>query len=253
MARVSIITINLNNGPGLEKTIASVGSQVLKPAEFIIIDGGSNDDTLSIISKNGNKISRWISEKDHGIYDAMNKGVDMATGEFLLFLNSGDRLADNSVLAEIDSELNQAGIIYGDLITIDHKGKKEKHKSFKQANVYSLMISTIWHPCAFIEKNLFGKFGKYNPDFRIAGDYEFFVRTILANGVKSKYVERTIAMFDTGGVSGKEENKRLMEEERERAWKLNFSDPMIEFFKEGVQLSRSRELQIGKLISRFLP
>lgn len=252
MPVLSIITINYNNKAGLQKTIASVLSQSHK-AEFIVIDGGSNDGSAEVIKQYQNSFSYSVSEADKGIYDAMNKGISKATGDYLLFLNSGDVLAGEKILEEMIPSLGTADIVYGDLITINSKGEKETHHSFEDANVYHLMISTIWHPCAFIKREAFSKCGNYNVDLKLAGDYEFFVRSILKFGASAKYVPKVISEFDLGGVSNKGENNTLMNAEREKAWELNFSEPMIRLFKESVNLYRSREYKLGKLVTKFIP
>jgi len=253
MPVLSVITINLNNKSGLQKTLASVASQTFKDIEYIVIDGGSNDGGVELIKANEKNITKWQSEPDRGIYDAMNKGIEKATGEYLLFLNSGDVLADNKIIEEIFSESQSADIIYGDLVTINEKGEKKKHKSFSDANVYNLMISTIWHPCSFIKRDIFTKYGLYNIDFKLAGDYEFFIRSVLKSGAGAKYIGKSISMFDMRGVSNKKDNRQLMDSEREKAWQLNFSEPMIDFFKKSVTLYRSREYKLGKLVTKFIP
>ena len=252
MPILSIITINYNNAIGLQKTIASVAAQSHQ-AEFIVVDGGSRDNSKEIITQNEKNISYWQSESDKGIYDAMNKGIAKAKGEFLLFLNSGDTLSGSKIVEELIPLLKDTDILYGDLITVDHKGEKEKHISFDAANVYNLMISTIWHPCAFIKREVFSKCGLYNTDLKVAGDYEFFIRAILNYGVKTRYLNKFISEFDLSGISNKNESATLMNAEREKAWVLNFSEPMIRLFKESVNLFRSREYKLGKLITKFTP
>jgi glycosyltransferase involved in cell wall biosynthesis len=239
MAVISIITINLNNKAGLQKTINSVFEQTYKNIEYIIIDGASTDGSVKLIEENRAKIKFWQSESDKGIYDAMNKGIAKASGDYLLFLNSGDVLADNKIIDEINTQLQTYDIVYGDLIAVNDKNEKEYHKSFSEMTLENLMISTLWHPCCFIKRELFNKYGLYNTEFKLAGDYEFFVRAILK--------------FDKTGISNQQKNEVLMNEEREKAWKLNFSDILIDCFKESVNLQRSSEYKIGKLVTKFIP
>ncbi len=252
MPVISIITINYNNKIGLKKTLESVIGQSCKNIEYIVIDGGSKDGSFDLINLNAKNISYWQSESDNGIYDAMNKGIAKAKGEYLLFLNSGDTLAHNKIIEEIIPVIQNMDIVYGDIIIVNEKNEKKAHKSFEQANVANLMISTIWHPCSFIKRELFIKYGLYNTDFKLAGDYEFYIRSILKYGVTSKYINKSIAEFDSGGISHQKENEALMNDEREQAWKLNFSDVMINFFKKSVSLSRSSEYKIGKLVAKFI-
>ena len=118
MPKLSVITINFNNAIGLEKTIKSVIEQKFTDFEFVIIDGDSSDGSKEIIKKYSNKISYWVSEKDKGIYNAQNKGIERAIGEYCLFLNSGDYLVDTTVFQTVFSEKRTQDIIYGDMITV---------------------------------------------------------------------------------------------------------------------------------------
>jgi glycosyltransferase involved in cell wall biosynthesis len=251
MPLLSVITINLNNKEGLKKTIKSVISQTFDGIEYIVIDGGSHDGSVDILKENAVKLSHWESAADKGIYDAMNKGIAKATGKYLLFLNSGDVLSENTILSEISEFLTDTDVLYGDLISMEADGKKKFHQSFDEADVNELLLSTIWHPCAFIKRDLFDRYGLYNSDFKLAGDYEFFIRVILKHGATSKHISKYITEFDTTGISHKKDNEELMNKEREIAWRLNFTEVMIDFFKEGLRLSRSRELKLGSMITKL--
>lgn len=252
MFTLTVITINYNNNRGLRKTMESVRSQTYKGFEYIIVDGGSTDGSVDYINENLDIVAFWLSERDKGIYHAMNKGIRQSGGEYLLFLNSGDVFANESVLKEI-LPLLKADIVYGDLVTVSKNEKRKNHKSFTNANVENLMVSTIWHPCSFICKNLFNAHGLYNEEFKLAGDYEFFIRVIIKYDASTYYCGKVIAEFDIEGVSNKAENVKLMDRERELSWELNFSDPIIEMFKTKVQLLRSGEYKLGKIIAKFLP
>lgn len=252
MQTLTIITINYNNCEGLRKTMQSVKSQNFKGYEYIVVDGGSTDGSINVIKENLDIVAFWLSERDNGIYHAMNKGIRKANGEYLLFLNSGDTLATDSILKEM-LQLLKSDIVYGNLITTNKDRKKQTHISFSEANVENLMISTIWHPCAFIRKKLFLEFGFYNEGFKLAADYEFFIRAIIKHDASAHYCDKAIAEFDTGGVSNNPENAKLMEVERELSWKLNFSDAIIEMFEKKVQLIRSSEYRLGKKITKFFP
>lgn len=252
MTLLSVITVNLNNKAGLQKTIQSVQSQQSKQLEHVIIDGASTDGSVELLKSLNDPQCNWISEKDMGIYDAQNKGVLRSKGKYTLFLNSGDVLASSNVINEIIPLLGDADILYGDLIT-NENGKKTEHKSFDLADVSNLMLSTIWHPCAFIKRSLFESSGLYNTEFKLAGDYEFFVRSILKDGAKAVHIHKFISEFDMSGQSNLKENEVLLLAERERAWYNNFSDAAVESFKKSVSLERSREYKWGKRISKFFP
>lgn len=250
MNTVSIITINYNNAEGLEKTIKSVIRQKEVTAEFIVIDGGSTDKSVNTIKSNSEYITSWISEADNGIYEAQNKGIWKATGNYCLFLNSGDTLSTDTVLKDVSPWLGAYDIVYGDLIT-ESQGKRERHVSPKNADVYQFMISTLWHPATFIKRGLFQTFGTYRTDFKIAGDYEFFIRSILKGGASTKHIPVTVAVFDLGGVSNSQHAATLQEQERKKSWELNFSKPVIKLFEEKTRLMRSREYRWGKWFTRL--
>jgi glycosyltransferase involved in cell wall biosynthesis len=253
MSLLSVITINYNNLEGLKKTFDSVFGQTEKQFEYIVIDGGSTDGSVDLIRQDKERIAYWISEPDKGIYDAMNKGIEKASGEYLLFLNSGDLLADRDTLEKALPELGKEDIVYGNIVTVSVNGAKKYLESFDEAGVYNLLMSTIWHPAAFIRKDLFSRCGRYSTELKMASDYEFFIRSILMYGATCRHISQYIAVFDLGGVSNQKKNEEEMKAERELAWKLNFSDVMIGFFKEYAKIYRSGEYKLGKMITRFLP
>lgn len=251
MPVLSIITINYNNKTGLEKTIASVISQTTKDIEFVIIDGGSTDGSLDVIKKHEKEIAHWTSEKDKGIYNAQNKGILKATGEYCLFLNSGDILASDNVLNSVIPQLKQVDIVYGDLVTIDNKGTREELVSPDILDVPLFMVSTLWHPTAFIKRDLFSKYGLYNEEFKITGDYEFFIRSILKNNASTKHISVPVSVFDLTGISNSANTEAQHNIERKKSWLLNYSAPEIEAFEKYTQLLRSREYKIGRLVNKF--
>ncbi len=252
MKRISVITINFNNATGLEDTIKSVVDQKGLDFEFLVIDGGSADASREIIEKYKSNISYWISEKDNGIYHAQNKGILKAKGEYCLFLNSGDVFADATVLQKVNAELKDVDILYGDIITRDKTGKTNYLNSPEKIGVYEMMISTLWHPSAFIKKELFEKLGLYDEAFKVAGDYEFFVRSILKHNVVTRHIHLAIALFDLGGISNTPRMQELQSIERKKSWELNFSEPVIEVFENNTRLLRSREYKLGKLAMKIL-
>jgi len=235
--KVSVITINYNNAQGLQKTVDSVISQTFKDYEFIVIDGCSTDGSVDIIKKNEGKISYWVSEKDGGIYNAQNKGAKKATGEYCLFLNSGDCLAEETTLENVVKQLDK-DIVYGDLWIENAKGERTKVGSPDVLGVYHFMISTLWHPCSLIKRSLFEKYGYYNESFKITGDYEFFIRVILKNKVSYRHISVPISIFDTSGTSNRPENQLLEKEERKKSWALNYSGLFVKIFEKYTKFKR---------------
>ncbi len=252
MKKISIITINYNNAHGLERTIKSVVGQLECDMEFIIIDGGSTDGSVDLIKTNALNVHYWVSEKDCGIYHAQNKGTLKATGEYCLVLNSGDVFANEMVLNNFGKEMSGEDIIYGNIITRNKDGIETYLTSPEKLDVSHFIISTLWHPSAFIKRNLFDKFGFYNESFKITGDYEFFIRVILKFNASTKYLKKPVCIFDLGGVSNSADMVKLQLTERKKSWELNFSKILIETFEKHTQLKRSREYKLGKLVINIL-
>ena len=209
--KLSIITINLNNASGLDETIKSVKSQSFKDKEHIIIDGSSSDNSVKIIEKYKLNLSQWVSEKDSGIYNAMNKGIALAEGEYLLFLNSGDTLYSENTLSQIS--WNVADIIYGNMLILE-KGASRIGLMPKILSRKHMVRDTLWHPVSFIRKEVFHKFGLYDESLRIVGDYDFFLKNIIKNKVSYLHSGQVIAVFNTEGMSSDPINREKLLKER---------------------------------------
>jgi glycosyltransferase involved in cell wall biosynthesis len=201
--KLSIITINLNNNLGLKKTIDSVLSQEFKDFEFIIVDGGSKDGSLDLIKDNSAKITSWISEPDTGIYNAMNKGILIAQGEYLQFLNSGDCLVEATTLEKIFNSHRSADILYGNINNVSCS----RIITYKvpEANNISLNYffnNTIPHPAAFIARRLFQE-SLYDEKYKFAADKKFFIEKIIKGNCTLEYFDQMIVNFDTRGISSR--------------------------------------------------
>ncbi len=250
MPLISVITINYNNAAGLQKTIESVVSQTFQDFEFIVIDGKSTDDSVNVI-KQHSRITYWVSEMDKGIYDAQNKGILKSNGQYLLFLNSGDILADNEVLLKVSAYLEgNKSLYYGNLIL--QKGSlKEQHLASKIIDMDFMLNSTFWHPCVFIKSELFKTFGLYNTSFKIAGDYEFFIRCLLNPSTSVEYINEFITIFDGNGISNDATQNDIQSREREKAWKLNVSEPVYDSLKKQNSFSRSKYATVINLFQKI--
>jgi len=228
MPILSIITINFNNAEGLEKTINSVVSQLFQDFEYLVIDGGSNDNSVNVIKQN-NRINYWESKKDGGIYDAMNKGILNASGQYLLFLNSGDYLCEN-VLQNVFKEKQTKDIIYGNM-KINWGGSKVTEGFMpNQITIEHMVKDTLWHPVSFIKKELFDKFGLYNTNYKIVADYDFFFKTIIMNKVSTYHLNVFISEYNVEGLSSLPSNKKKEKIERLQVLKSYFSDEAIHSF-----------------------
>ncbi|SBW08034.1 conserved hypothetical protein [uncultured Dysgonomonas sp.] len=201
--KISIITVSFNTSDVIEKTIQSVINQIYPNIEYIIIDGGSTDGTADIIRKYANKITFWISEPDKGIYDAMNKGIDKANGEWINFMNAGDYFANNNVLTEIfngNSYDHSIGVIYGDSIGVKEGNVYVYEKPvpfFKQKNY--IQSKGISHQSMFVN-SFIAKEIKFDLNLLICADFDMAYK-IFNLGKKYHYIGIPIAYFESGGIS----------------------------------------------------
>ena len=287
--KLSIITINYNNAEGLRKTLASVASQTYADIEHIIVDGGSTDGSVEIIREyavneairlEGNKAIRqessedndtvpnrpiaqspdrheirWVSEPDKGIYNAMNKGIRMATGEYIQILNSGDILAADDVTERMMAALkenvkqqhqqqntnnhsvmeqhtitanennalsphrliasspieNCSAIFYGNMIKVNASGKVVGKSGYTEYSLRQFYSSTLNHDCAYIRRDLFEEYGLYDENLKIVSDWKWYLQAIGLGRVKPVYVDIDVTIFDDGGISETQLDKRAVE------------------------------------------
>lgn len=219
--KLSIITINFNNSEGLYRTMKSVFSQTRKDFEYCVVDGKSVDNSVEIIKSFGNDVLtsfHWISERDSGIYNAMNKGIRMSNGEYLLFLNSGDWLYDENVVSEfLDKDWKQ-DIIDGNVFVLyDNRGMVDLSPNDSEADFDFFFHYSLWHQSAFIRKDAFERFGYYDESFRIVSDWDFFMRSICFMNASYRHWDRTVAFYPFDGISSVKENEAMKKNERERA------------------------------------
>ncbi len=225
--KLSIITINFNNAAGLKRTFESVVAQTYDDFEYIVIDGDSNDGSKELINKYTSKISYSISEKDKGIYNAMNKGLNKAKGEYVLFLNSGDCLINSEILNKVAPYLIQTGIVYGDGLFFKNDGTSEMIRIPEVLDMKHFSKTSLFHPSSFIRKELFDKFGPYNEENKIVSDWEFFLKTIIINKASTKKIDRVISVAEDGGMSRDERNRALVYGEVDQRLKVYFSEDEI--------------------------
>lgn len=199
--RISIITVCFNAETDIEKTILSVLSQTYRDIEYIVIDGKSTDNTVNLIKKYENQLTYWNSEKDRGIYDAMNKGIDIATGDWILFMNAGDVFHSNNVVQQIFSQKysEDIGIIYGD-VELDFGITGKMIRSLKSFNNNDCVITELCHQGVLTKASVLKEL-KYDLNFRIMSDINSFVQ-IHKKGYKHQYVPIVFSTFEaTKGVS----------------------------------------------------
>ena len=198
--KVSIITINYNNQSGLQRTIDSVTSQSFSDIEWIVIDGDSKDGSRELIEKYKKHFAYWVSEHDGGIYQAMNKGVEHASGDWLLFLNSGDWLFDNDVLSKVFDTQHDADILYGDVMYHwpDARGMQLEQKP-DSLSLYYFYTDTLCHQATFYKSEIF-KTHRYNENYRICSDWALYIQ-LLTEGYKFLHLPICITNFPQDGIS----------------------------------------------------
>ncbi len=228
--KLTIITINLNNSIGLKKTIESVERQLTNNIEFIVIDGDSSDDSKDIIEHHAKNIHKILIEKDKGPYDAMNKGIKMASGEYLLFLNSGDVLFKNN-LKNCITQLTDFDLFFFDVEVIGKNGKYIQQIS--DPSFHFLTEGHIIHQGVVFKKTLFEKIGLYDLQFFIASDYDFLLKSIFKFKCSCHIIHQTLTTYDdVEGISSISENQKKLKAERYKALSNTFPLPIIEVLKE---------------------
>lgn len=215
---LSIITVNYNNALELERTLLSVFHQSYTNFEYIVIDGGSTDESLSIIQKYKNQISHCTSESDTGIFNAMNKGVEVAKGEYLLFLNSGDILTSSKALSDfIGHEKFKGDIIYG-----DYKFKSGEKVYPDMLYPSYFMRSSLPHQSTLFNKSVFEKIGGYDETYAIISDRAFYLKCFLSDQFQFTHIAYFLTLFDLEGVSNNIDYRKKKIEEDERMFKSEY-------------------------------
>ena len=255
--KLSIITINYNNAEGLRKTLASVTAQTYRSIEHIIVDGGSTDDSVEVIEEYVSKVERgetrvksvvWTSERDNGIYNAMNKGIRKATGSYIQILNSGDIIAADDITERMIMEVEKnvyPSILYGNMLKDFGKGKIVKDTCgsdmYTPESFLYFYKGTLNHDCAYIRRDLFEKYGLYNEEMKICSDWEWYVKAIALGGEKPVYTNIDVTVFDMNGVSesGGKNAELIKKERREYLEKIlpptilhdynNFAFPILQY------------------------
>ena len=211
-SKISIITVCLNCEELIERTIKSVIDQTYANVQYIIIDGGSTDNTLNIIKKYENKIDVVLSERDDGIYDAMNKGIKIATGDLVYFLNGGDFFYNDLVIENVLYNLDQnndCDILYGDWIYYGNNGTKLN--SGYRRDKYEIMWKGINHQAIFTRRSVFEEDGYFDKKYEIYGDYDWLLRSIIKYKRQIRYINSPIVYYLWGGKSMNAGNKYIYE------------------------------------------
>jgi len=203
--KVSIITVVYNNVKYIGESIESVLSQDYHPVEYIVIDGGSTDGTLDVVEKYRDKISVFLSEPDDGIYDALNKGINIATGDVIAILHSDDLFCGECVVSDMVKRMSdtKSEFCFSDMVIVD--SVSDKVLRYYMAGYFSRwMFRMGWmppHPTCFINKSLFDEFGLYSLKYKVAGDFDFLLRIFYKRDIHWSYLDRVTVKMRQGGVS----------------------------------------------------
>jgi len=237
--RVSIITVVWNNKETIKDAIDSVLDQTYKDIEYIIIDGASTDGTVDIVKSYGDKITKFISEPDKGLYDAMNKGIALATGDIVGILNSDDMYASSDIIEKIVYEFENKNIdsLYGDLVYVSENDTSKVVRYWKSKEYKKGLFQKGWHPAHptfFVKKEIYNRYGVFNINFKIAADYELMLRFLEKYQITSSYINEIFVKMRLGGASN-QSIKNIIKANLEsyRAWKINelYINPFVFLLK----------------------
>lgn len=204
--KVSIITVSFNSAKTIADTIESVLGQDFPQIEYIVVDGGSSDGTVEIIKRYEDRIAHWVSEKDRGMYDAMNKGIALATGDVIGILNSDDVYINTHVVSEL-MELMQAKrtqVVFADLILVDQDNPQKVLRYYDSGHFHPNKFKYGWmpaHPTVFVKRELYEAVGKFSTTYQIAADYEMLIRILAIQRAPYAYLPKPVVRMRSGGAS----------------------------------------------------
>ncbi len=229
--KISIITATFNSASTIEDSLLSVINQDYENKELIIIDGGSSDETLSIIEKYKSAVSIIISEKDNGIYDALNKGISLATGDIIAILHSDDFYIHNHVLSKVIETFiaHKSESVYGNLIYVDRIDTNSIIRKWISGNYKHGKFIQGWmppHPAFFVKKQCYDIYGKFNLSLRSSADYELMLRFLHKHKISTAYLNDFLVKMRIGGQSNVTLKNRIKANREDKlAWKLNNIKP----------------------------
>ena len=204
--KISLVTVTFNSANTLQDTIDSVMRQDYKDIEYVIVDGASKDGTVDVIHANANRLTKWISEPDRGIYDAMNKGLRMTTGDVVGIINSDDFYHDTTVLSAVAKAFEDPAIdaVFGDLVFVDPANLTKVVRKYSSRNWHPGKFALGFmpaHPTFFVRRKYYEQFGLFKTDYKIAADYELLIRFLYVHKLRYRYLPITMVTMRKGGVS----------------------------------------------------
>jgi glycosyltransferase involved in cell wall biosynthesis len=251
--KISIITVSFNSSSTIRDTIESILSQTYSNIEYIVVDGGSRDKTIDVLKDQEPKFNgrmHWVSEKDSGIYDAMNKGIMATTGDVIGILNSDDLYNDTKVIEAVMNEFKQNpsfDIVYGDLVYVKNNNINEVVRNWKSSSYYNSFFengNVPPHPSLFVKKKVYEKAGHLNLDFKLASDYEFMLRIFKKHQFTSNYINKVIVRMRLGGVTNKsfsniiKQNIEILKAWNHNGLKVPFFLILLRFWKRLIQFTK---------------
>jgi glycosyltransferase involved in cell wall biosynthesis len=224
--KVSVITAVRNGAATIAHTLRSVAEQKFAAIEHVIVDGASTDGTVEVVRRHKPSLGAFISERDAGVYDAFNKGLAAATGDLVGFLNAGDRYVDERAIEKLVTAIESSGAdaVFADVAIVDPATgavlRRFRSTTFSAAKIsYGYMPA---HPTLFVRRAVFERFGKFDPSYKIAGDFEFVCRAFGRGGISYAYVPETLVYMEPGGLSDRGwKSKWVITKEVRRACKAN--------------------------------
>lgn len=204
--KVTIITVTYNSSNTIVETLASVAEQTYEDIEHIVVDGGSTDNTMGLVAAHGSRVSRLISEPDEGIYDAMNKGLRLATGDLVGFLNGDDTFASPDVIERVvrSASDGKPDALFGDLVYVDPSRPRPLVRYWRAGSFSRWKLRLGWmppHPTLYVRRSVIGRVGPFDSRLRIAADYEFMLRLLTSQGIEVSYIPRVLIRMRVGGAS----------------------------------------------------
>ncbi|MFM2429986.1 MAG: hypothetical protein RLZZ511_1199 [Cyanobacteriota bacterium] len=249
MLKVSIVTSTYNSDSTVQDTIESVLAQDYPDVEYIIVDGASRDRTIEIVQSYGNKISKFISEPDQGMYDAMNKGITMSTGDVVGILNSDDFYTDETIISQVVQalEVSQADAVFGDLVYVNTDNLNKIVRYYSSAKFRPRLFAYGWmpaHPTFFVKRSAYQQYGFFQTDYKIAADYELLTRFLAKHNLPYTYIQTVMVCMRTGGASTNSLksnwilNREIIRACRENGIKTNWFKVLSKYFTKVFQLVR---------------
>lgn len=248
--KISVITVCYNSAKTIGQTLRSVREQTHKNVEHIVVDGGSTDNTLAVVAAEGSHVVKLISEKDNGIYDAMNKGIQLATGDVIAFLNADDLYKDADVLAQVAQvmQTEQLDALYGDVEFFRAGQQDVVVRRYNSGRFTADRLGWGWmpaHPALFVRRALFERYGMFRTDYRIAGDFEFIARVFKHPELRHRHLPKSLVCMQMGGISTSgwratlQLNREMMRACRANAIQTNWLKMLVRYPLKALEFFRT--------------